>query len=457
VAHLAKVLLKPASMIKRFAIGGLIASSLVSVIFGSVFFNFIRQHIMERDAQVSLEFVQSISQIHNPEPYFLNQKTLNYDDQLEKLYQHIVQMQDVLRASIYTADGKVYWSSNGALIGKQFDDNTQLFTALNGQLSFNWEDLDDTNKEEHFELYDISPAFIEIYIPIWNNMGTEVLGVVEIYKAPAAILQVLARGYWQFLIAVVLAGALIYLLLFWFFRYINGLLQVQQKAIMQAENLAALGEMVAIVTHSTRGPLSNIRATAELAQLEISEGSEALQAFMNDIIADTDRLDLRLRELLTAAYAQDDSPPSADICSVVENSLNSCQQRLQRTQVNVVSQVDAGLPAVRAKPELLQHVLIDLIANALEAMPRGGQLSIKATPSNGFIVLQLMDTGVGMSSDQMAQAFRPLSSTKSSGIGLGLTLTKRVLQRYGGTLELSSRGKGNGVTVQLQLPIAERV
>ena len=448
-----KLKVAPDKLIRLFAITGLVTICVVSFLFGLFFLHFLRQHLLERDAVVSQDFVQSISQFHEPEQYFLEQELLGSGSQLELFYQYIVQMPDVIRANIYSAERVIIWSSDFELIGRHFDDNPHLEVALNSKLSFNWEEINELDKSEHVVFADDVSGFVEIYIPIWDSMRTEVLGAVEIYKRPDELLQVVAEGRWWFLLAMLLGGLLLYLALFWIVRYANGLIKQQQQSLWQAEKLAALGEISAMVSHGLRGALSNIRATAELAQTECGDAAAEMQTYMGDIISEVDRLDSRLRGLLTSVHEPEANLSRAGVKAVVSNSLNTCRQCIERAGVDVKQEIPKGLPDVRTNPEFLQYVLCDLIANALEAMPQGGILTIKAEQQDGFVAIRLIDTGVGVPPDQLAQVFRPLHSSKTNGLGVGLSLARRVIQRFGGKLELFSGGRNSGTTALLQLPV----
>jgi signal transduction histidine kinase len=439
---------------RSFAVLSLAAIALIGALSGYALFTFLSAHLLERDAIVSMEFIQSASQINDPEPFFRGSTHPSDRGQLEEFFRHITLMPDVLQATVYSQDQSIIWSSDPDLIGKRFGDNVELQQALTGQLSFRREqphsDEDAHEKIEHAYLPATVTDFIESYIPIWDRERRDVIGVVEIYKAPRALFRALRQAQWLVVIISVLSGLLLYAILFWIVRRANGFIRQQQHALVEAEKLAAIGELASAVTHSLRNPLAAIRSCAELTQ---SDGEGAVREYARDIIEQVDRLDKWVRELLVYARADSVAAQTAAVAEVVKAGLAYFGDRPEKQGVAVDLEIPASLPTVRANPDFLSQVLISLIANALEAMPAGGRLRVQAALRGRTVALRLIDNGSGISEQQLRTLFRPLVSYKTGGLGIGLALARRMLERCGGSLELSSR-PGHGTTALLQLPAA---
>lgn len=128
--------------------------------------------------------------------------------------------------------------------------------------------------------------------------------------------------------------------------------------------------------------------------------------------------------------------------------------RFARRDVALQVTLPEPSPQVRADPHLLGQVFNSLLANALEAMPNGGQLRVSVERRSRQITLVMNDTGIGLSPEQLASVFKPFVSYKQRGLGVGLALARRIVQRYGGRLELRSQ-PGAGATAYLQLSLAE--
>jgi len=121
--------------------------------------------------------------------------------------------------------------------------------------------------------------------------------------------------------------------------------------------------------------------------------------------------------------------------------------------VEVVSQLDGTLPIILADPDQLGQVFGNIILNAIQAMPEGGQLVMKSdVPSPEWVAVSFTDTGVGISEENLGKIFEPLFTTRTKGIGLGLAVTKTLVQGHGGTIEVQSEvGKGSTFTVRLPI------
>ncbi|MNI41188.1 Sensor protein ZraS [compost metagenome] len=269
--------------------------------------------------------------------------------------------------------------------------------------------------------------------------------MVEIYKEPKDLIERMERGLVLIWLATALGGGLIYLGLYWIVRRAAMQLAAQQKQLITNETFVALGEMSSAVAHSLRNPLATIRSSAELA-LEFDSGPAHKN--INDIIGQVDRMSKWVRELLQSLRPLHDEPESVNLVAALHESLKAFEQQIARAEVNVVFEPQQT-PMVVSQPMQLAQILNSLIANALEAMDKGGTLTVTLESSHPRRVkLALHDTGKGMSEEQRKMAFRPFFTTKQGGLGVGLVLVKRIMERCGGSVRLESR-EGEGTTVRL--------
>jgi len=211
------------------------------------------------------------------------------------------------------------------------------------------------------------------------------------------------------------------------------------------ETFVALGEMSSAVAHSLRNPLATIRSSAELA-LEFDSGPAHKN--INDIIGQVDRMSKWVRELLQSLRPLSDEAESVNLVAVLYDSLDAFEQQIAKSRVNVVFE-PKDTPMVLSQQVQLTQILNSLLANALEAMNEGGTLDITLKPIDAHgVCLVVGDTGKGMTAEQRAMAFRPFFTTKQGGLGVGLVLVKRVMERFGGAVALDSR-EGEGTRVRL--------
>jgi signal transduction histidine kinase len=233
--------------------------------------------------------------------------------------------------------------------------------------------------------------------------------------------------------------------LYWIVRRAAILLATQQKQLITNETFVALGEMSSAVAHSLRNPLATIRSSAELA-LEFDSGPAHKN--INDIIGQVDRMSKWVRELLQSLRPLNDEPEPVNLVAALHDSLMAFEHQIAKAGVHVVFE-PKETPMVLSQQVQLTQILNSLLANAVEAMERGGTLTITLEPTDAKgIGVVVSDTGKGMNEEQRSMAFRPFFTTKQGGLGVGLVLVKRIMERFGGSVKLYSR-EGEGTRVRL--------
>jgi two-component system, NtrC family, sensor histidine kinase HydH len=136
--------------------------------------------------------------------------------------------------------------------------------------------------------------------------------------------------------------------------------------------------------------------------------------------------------------------------TVIEEMVDFFSPTAKQANVAITTYLPADLPNVAIDEDLFKQALLNLMLNAEQAMPQGGELIVQACGENGGIRLDLIDTGVGMTADQATRVFRPFFTTKPGGNGLGLPTTKRIMEAHGGTIDVESEtGKGTKFTVRM--------
>lgn len=439
---------KPFRLTRRFAFVGLVSIGLMSVIVALSLSRFLTERMLRQEAVLTMEFIHSLVLVENASLYFREGRP--GAPEVASTFNHVANMPDVLRASAHSADYRVIWSSDKAIVGRQFPDNPELERALAGELVVH-EAFEDhhADKAEHASLKQDIGYFVEIYFPV-RDAGGQIVGAVEIYKTPRALFEAIRAGERAAWIGALLGGLFLYLALFWLVRRADALIRHQQDQLVQSETLAAVGEMGSAVAHGIRNPLASIRSSAELS-LETADafGREAA----TDIIAEVDRLEGWVRELLSYARPVAEKPTAVAIAELVSAQLASFGRGAHRQNVVLQSDVAPDVGAVEADPLLLGQVLSSLIANAFEALDqgqRGGRIEVGATRTASRVCLWVQDDGPGMAADQLARVFKPFYTTKPKGLGVGLPLARRIVERFGGRIDVSSR-PGKGTRVELSL------
>jgi two-component system sensor histidine kinase HydH len=409
---------------------------------------FLTDHMLQRDAEVSAEFLQSIVRAERTWSWFSDPASNASRLPLESFFNHVSQLPGVVRANVYGVDGTVLWSSNAEIIGRRFERNDELDGALRGRITVESGTL---AKAEHVALDRDSGGrrFTEAYLPVWNEARNRVVGVVEIYRLPDALFRAIDEGVRGVWIAAALGMALLYAALFGIAARARRLMVRQQQALVEAEALGAVGAVASAVAHGIRNPLSSIRSSAELGAIEDAEGARRCLA---DIEREADRVDRWVRDLLMQARGEAVAPAAVDVNLLVAESARSFAAAASRQGV-ALRVATAELPPARTVAGALGQAIDNLVANAIEAMPEGGRLDLSTAlaPGGSHVEIVIADTGGGLPED-VRDGGRMFFSTKPRGTGLGLVLTRRILERHDGSLALES-GPG-GTRAVIRLPVA---
>lgn len=459
---------KPFNLLRWYAWVSLAIIVSIAVGLGLISSRFIINESVERDALLSAQFIQAIADAEVRHVSIPNVRTMGelLDPRTDQampdvdpdarrrargeFLDHIAHLPDMLLANIYAPDRTVIWSSNPALTGKSIESDDDLEQAFEYkmQVSASYHDFDDARSEQKF----VTPPqqlFIENYIPLFDADGERVTAMVEIYKEPHDLIVRIEHGLLLIWLAIAVGAGLVYFGLYGIMRRASRVMAVQQKRLISNETYVALGEMSSAVAHSLRNPLASIRSSAELAQA-FDEGPA--QKNISDIISQVDRMSQWVRQLLQSLRPLNDDAVPVDLSQVLQESLQAFAVPLARSGVTLDVK---PLPPVQVvgHPVLLGQIFNSLIANALESMEQGGQLRAQVVRQDRrSLTLRLSDTGRGMSDQQQRMAFRPFFTTKQGGLGVGLVLVKRIMERFGGSVRLSSReGEGTQVSLSFRL------
>lgn len=455
---------QPFNLLRWFSLISMAVIGTVALALGAVSTRFVITESVQRDALLTSQFIQAIASAEVRHVSIPNVRTMGelLDPRKDKDFpdvdplarasargeflDHIANLPDVILANVYSPDRMVIWSTNPALMGTTIHADEDLDRAFNLKIpvSASYHDVDTARMEQKFV---IPPEyiFIENYIPLFDADGDTVTAMVEIYKEPKDLINRMERGLVLIWLATALGGGLIYLGLYWIVRRAAILLAAQQKQLITNETFVALGEMSSAVAHSLRNPLATIRSSAELA-LEFDSGPAHKNIV--DIIGQVDRMSKWVRELLQSLRPLNDEAEPVNLVAALHDSLMAFEHQITKARVEVVFN-PTQTPMVLSQHVQLTQILNSLLANALEAMDNGGTLTLRLEPNGSQgVCVELRDTGKGMTEEQRSMAFRPFFTTKQGGLGVGLVLVKRIMERFGGSVRLVSR-EGEGTCVRL--------
>jgi signal transduction histidine kinase len=245
-----------------------------------------------------------------------------------------------------------------------------------------------------------------------------------------------------------------------------------ERQVQQAEKLAAVGRLASEVAHEVGTPLNIVSGRAEIIQKGLPP-DHPLSRHVATILRQIERISGIIRQLLEYARPRRPAICPVAVGPVFARTVDLLDPLARQRQVNMETQVSDGLPPLLADPDQLQQVLLNLMTNALDATPPGGQVRLAASqadpetpdprariergqPEGPFLTLLVSDSGRGMSPDQLEQIFEPFFSTKErrGGTGLGLPIVEDIVRAHRAAIEVQS-AEGAGTTVLLRWPVVQ--
>ncbi len=226
-----------------------------------------------------------------------------------------------------------------------------------------------------------------------------------------------------------------------------------QNALLQAEKMAAAGRLSASIAHEVNNPLQSVQNCLHLAGREELPADKRKEYF-DMARSELDRLSITVQRMLDFYRPGVTKPEKVQLTELLNYVVNLTRKQLTERGILVKTELPGNLPMVMAVSSQIQQVFINLILNAFDAMPKGGNLRITGRVVNGGVELLFQDNGPGVQRDNQTSIFEPFFSTKDGGTGLGLTVSYNIIMAHRGTLDLVLN-HGKGACFRVFLPIGE--
>jgi two-component system sensor histidine kinase HydH len=235
----------------------------------------------------------------------------------------------------------------------------------------------------------------------------------------------------------------------------NRELSQAQAQVRRTERLAALGQLSAGLAHELRNPLGVIRGSAELLSKNVASDNAVAREMAGLIAGEVDRTNALVTRFLEFARPLSIHRSRADLRAVIEQAWEDVRRGLppaadHRLEANHC----ADLGPFSFDAELMERVFFNLFLNGVQAMPKGGAVTVATRCSNGFVETEVSDTGTGIAPENLEAIFNPFFTTKPEGVGLGLAIVSKIVDDHGGKIAVSSE-PGRGTTFRVTLPFEE--
>ncbi|NIP30733.1 MAG: GAF domain-containing protein [Candidatus Dadabacteria bacterium] len=236
-------------------------------------------------------------------------------------------------------------------------------------------------------------------------------------------------------------------------------LRETQAQLIQSEKMSAIGQLATGIAHEIRNPLNIIEGARYYLSnlLSNSEKSESVSEYLSYIKQEVERTNKLISNLLK--FSKSDAPrfELVDINSTLDNTLALLKKQLSDGSVRDIKNFDENLPSILGDPNQLWQVFVNIIMNAVQAMPEGGVLTIKTYSENeNTICVSFKDTGIGMDEEVQKKIFDPFFTKKESGTGLGLAISYSIIESHNGIIKVESE-QGVGTDFQIVLPLGKLI
>jgi two-component system, sporulation sensor kinase E len=237
--------------------------------------------------------------------------------------------------------------------------------------------------------------------------------------------------------------------------------RARDSRLRRAESLASLATMSANVAHEIKNPLASISIHLQLLKKSMKGKSElpteAASKYVDVVSEEVERLNRIVVDFLFAVRPIDVEPEPTDPNEFLRGIAEFMRYELEEARISVILDLEEGVPEVPMDKRFMKQAILNLIKNAISAMPSGGSLSLSTRSAQDELRIEVADSGEGISEDRIQKIFEPYYTTRENGSGLGLTLVFKIVKEHRGEIQVQSEpGRGSAFTIVLPIPQGER-
>ena len=227
-----------------------------------------------------------------------------------------------------------------------------------------------------------------------------------------------------------------------------------QRELREKENLALIGEVVSSVAHSLSNPLNIISGNADLLLLN-KDPDEPEYEELKSIVEETTRITKSMRHLLNFSRPLQPVKTDTQINELINDILNKSKFITGQKEITFRKSLSKDLPLIKIDKAKIEEVILNIVTNAIQAIHKAGEIKIKTSSNDKFVIIEISDNGSGIPKENLEKIFQPFFSSKEygKGTGLGLSIAKREINDHGGELNVKST-VGKGTTFTIELPVA---
>jgi len=461
--------LQPFKLVKYFSFTSLTVILIASFVLSWVISNKARHVLLERSEAYSELFAENLNRqvfLRFVIPTVLSYGSIALSnhtqfERLDLIVHNVTRGMGIDSVTIYDSlENIISYSTVPELVGKKDKGGLEYRKALKGESN--------SILVSSGSLFNLLPGTAPVYCKLYTYIpfrqerklgerGGDIMGVIEVVNDISEDMKAIIDLQGRIIILSLTIMGVLFAVLSYIVVRANRIIeararerQLLEEKLYEAERLASLGKMVAAVSHEIKNPLGIVRSTAEILGKRITKVAPGNEHLASIIVEETSRLDGIVREFLDFARPQAPHMKPASLNSVVERAVRFMQPELTKKSVKLEQNLNPDLPEIIMDPEQIYQVLLNMIINAIQAMPGGGTVIVSTglTSKGEGVTLTIQDNGIGMSAEKIEQIFTPFFTDKNRGSGLGLAIAGNIIEKHHGRIDvISSEGKGSTFTV----------
>jgi signal transduction histidine kinase len=462
--------IKPFRLVKYFAFTGLVVIFLVTIILSVLNTHWVKAMQRQKSEDYARSLIENLNnqifvQFIVPMGVMFGRIQLSNQEQFERMdavVRSTLHSFKVDMINIYNLDNKISYSFDQDLIGRKNIGGTGYQQAIEGKITSKL-----VQSGNFFEISLGLPKVVRLtthaplrWEPQFSGVTGPVLGVVEIVQDLSGDYQTIFKI--QILVVItctLIMGSLLVVLIFVVKRG-EGIIQKRaqerlqlKERLNQAERLSSLGEMAAGISHEIRNPLGIIRSSAELLKKKVAKFDPST-TIPDIIVEEANRLNRIITDFINFAKPRSPNLVACRIEEVIDKNINFLDMQIREKGYTVNLNYPDALPEIQADAAMLYQSFLNILINAMQAMPDGGRIDITIKADSRTMSIDFDDEGQGIADDVIEKIWDPFFTTKDMGTGLGLGVVKNIIESHGGAIQIRNNAKG-GAKVTVQLPVGQ--
>jgi len=385
-------------------------------------------------------------------------------ERMDKLVRTTLHSFKIDMVNIYDKNNTISYSFDQSVIGKKDAGGKGYQDALSGNSTSklfqrgNWVEIF-LGFPQDSKLITFAPLRAEQPL---SRISGPVLGVVEIVQDLTEDYKAIFSFQTRIISTCAVVMGVLFLVLLFVVKRGEAIIEKRalerirlKEKLSRAEHLSSLGEMMAGISHEIRNPLGIIRSSSELLKKKMA-GYDPSNLIPDIIIKESSRLNDIITDFLNFAKPKIPNMTLCKIDDIIEKNITFLASQIKEKGYTIDKHYDNNLPEITADSDMLYQAFLNILINAMQAMPQGGKINVQICSSDNAVKIFFEDQGEGIAEDILGKIWDPFFTTKIKGTGLGLGIVKNIIESHGGSVQIINRSV-SGARVTVRIPVEQGI